>query len=616
MLRYVLSLPLILISVLNSAVLAAPSLETLKSGLTFASQDELRGVPLAATPFSGATLPKKVDLSANMPPPGNQGNQNSCVGWSTAYALKSYQEKIEEKRNYLPNGKMDPKTVFSPAFIYNQINNGRDGGSSFIDALNVLSEQGAVSLADMPYSDRNFTNSPPGHLAPKARRYRIDYWRQVNIRDLKEVKAQLNAGYPVLIGAMIDEGFVKAKAGHVWKKSVGQTLGGHAMVLVGYDDARQAVKLINSWGANWGDKGFGWVDYKFFPQVVREGYVAKDAINGAGPPPQTPPSNTPSNRPTALPTAEPEYEPYDPEQEPEFEPQQEPEEPADPSLTDDPEPAAEQAEFSIENVEHNLKAPAPQYEKYGKFMKLMGGVRVPAGAGQKMQIVVRFYFDDGQGGKGKAVTSRIPEIFSIPDEGIAVAGTPQIALPAQGISNQWYAFAPYSAFNLPPGKVDLVAEPMLYVDSFGIRTGELIHFWVDTPAPAPSKQQPAASQAPAQAAFNFFKAMYDEDYATAWRLLSNQSKQVIVQALSEETELSSAEVMQMFNQQDELLLEHFWPTMRESMEIESWVSQSYSVQKVQGSQAQVMVSPVGQTLLMKLEGGHWKLGYAESFMDE
>lgn len=557
--------------------LAQPVLAT-PSGLNFASQDELRGVPLAATPFSGASLPASVDLSANMPPPGNQGNQNSCVGWATAYALKSYQEKVEEHRNLAPNGRLDPKMVFSPAFIYHQINNGRDGGSSFIDALNLLSNQGAVSLADMPYSERDFQSPPSARLISQAKRYRIDYWRQVNIHDLKEVKAQLSAGYPVLIGAMIDEGFVHAKAGHVWRQQVGRSLGGHAMALVGYDDRRQAFKLINSWGQTWGDKGFGWIDYKFFPRVVREGYVAKDALNG---PPGQPTQNS------------------------------------DPQLTEQTEtnePVADQAEFEIANVEHNLDAPAPQYKKYGPFMKLTGPVQIPAGAGQKMQVVVRFYYDNGHGGKGRPVSTLYPDVFSVADEGIAATGTPQIQLPRKGINDEWYAFIPYNAFQLPAGHVNLVAEPMLYVDSFGIRTGALIRFWVETPG---AKNPPAQkTSGAAEAARSFFQAMYDEDYAQAWALLTETTKNRFSQLVAKEAGTTTAHIRQLFDRQDPAIMENFWPTMRESMEIDTWAAQNFQLQKQNGNQAWVMARPQDVRLQMKLEGGHWKLGYTESFMDD
>lgn len=558
-------------------------------GLNFASQDELRGVPLAATPFSGASLPVSVDLSPNMPPPGNQGAQNSCVGWATAYALKSYQEKVEEHRTLSRNGTVDPKMVFSPAFIYHQINNGRDGGSSFIDALNLLSSQGAVSLADMPYSEKDYQSIPPARLMNQAKRYRIDYWRQVNIRDLKEVKAQLSAGYPVLIGAMIDEGFVHAKTGHIWRQQVGKSLGGHAMALVGYDDRRQAFKLINSWGQGWGDQGFGWIDYKFFPQAVREGYVAKDALNGPAP----------SNNDPVI----------------------------NPSLTDNPrqtappEPVADQAEFEIAKVQHNLPAPATEYQKYGPFMKVTGPIQIPPGAGKKMQVVVRFYYDDGHGGKGKPVATGYPELFSIADEGVAATGTPQIQLPPNGIADEWYAFIPYNAFRLPAGKVNLVGEPMLYVDSFGIRTGDLIHFWVQTPGDrakvptqqTPAQQQPAAGAA--EAARSFFQAMYNQSYTQAWGLLTEASKNGISQLVGREAGVSTAEIRQMFDSSNPTIMQNFWPTMRKSMKIDVWAKQSYTLSSQNGSQAWVTASPQGVKMLMKYEGGRWKLGYMETFMD-
>src|ERR1043165_6584953 len=96
------------------------------TGLIFASKDELAGIPLASSPYGAGDLPTSQDLSADLPPVGNQGKQSSCVGWAAAYALKSFEEKVETKNTIL----------FSPSFIYNQINNGQDGGARFIDALN------------------------------------------------------------------------------------------------------------------------------------------------------------------------------------------------------------------------------------------------------------------------------------------------------------------------------------------------------------------------------------------------------------------------------------------------------------------------------------------------
>lgn len=57
------------------------------------------------------------------------------------------------------------------------------------------------------------------------------------------------------------------------------------MVVVGYDDTRQAFHLFNSWGASWGDKGLGWVSYDALLNYTPELYVAHDVSAMPLPPP-------------------------------------------------------------------------------------------------------------------------------------------------------------------------------------------------------------------------------------------------------------------------------------------------------------------------------------------
>ena len=203
----------------------APSLSAQGTGLILTPKDQLLGIPLASTPFSGSELPPAVDLSPDLPPPGNQGDQQSCVGWAVAYALKSYEECAEEKWPLFDHrGALDSAHVFSPAFVYNQINNGRDGGCSLPDALNLLHEKGAATLAAMPYDPKGFRKQPTAAAMGDAARYRIDYWRQVNVSNPREIKAQLNAGFPVLIGASVDQGFTRARSGAIWRGVQGRAL--------------------------------------------------------------------------------------------------------------------------------------------------------------------------------------------------------------------------------------------------------------------------------------------------------------------------------------------------------------------------------------------------------
>jgi hypothetical protein len=414
-------------------------------GLRFTDPEQLEGIPIASTPFSGRELPPRADLSGSLPPAGDQGNQASCVAWAVAYACKSYQESIEESRSLQNAGKPDPSAVFSPSFVYNQINEGVDEGSLFTDALNIISQKGAVRWAEMPYTEADFTTQPGKAQLESAKKYRIDFWRRVNIKDIKEVKAQLNSGYPVIIGATADRGFVDngwkaaGKTDYTWKSITGEQLGGHAMLVAGYDDAKEAFKVLNSWGEGWGNRGYCWISYSLFPKVVKEGYVMKDALNAE-------------------------------------------ERAAQPKETAQRSPLEDlRARFELSNVVHNV----PDYQ-LGTVMRFEGFVSPPAATGKNIQIVIRFYYNDGTNRKGAPAGSLSP-LFSMPD-GSAACGTPK-ASAAIGATT-WYATLPYNVLDVPRGSYDfygnyvyqttyLLAEPVLYIDDFAVQTGGLIPFFVN-----------------------------------------------------------------------------------------------------------------------------------------
>lgn len=64
----------------------------------------------------------------------------------------------------------------------------------------------------------------------------------------------------------------------VYNNPNGPIVGGHAMVVVGYDDKINAFKVMNSWGKGWGESGFGWISYPVFHALVREAYATQDII--------------------------------------------------------------------------------------------------------------------------------------------------------------------------------------------------------------------------------------------------------------------------------------------------------------------------------------------------
>ncbi len=409
-------------------------------GLKLATPDQLRGVPLAFTPYSGDELPDLVDLSQFMPPPGHQGRQNSCVAWAVVYAVKSYQERIEEGIPYVQDGRISAYRVFSPSFVYNQINNGQNVPTYFIDAFNILSNQGVVTWADMPYNQNDFTSKPSATLRQKAKKYRIDFWRQVNIQDTKEIKAHLHAGYPVIVGVKVDRAFIEHPARTIWN-SMGEAIGGHAMVVVGYSEQYQAFRLLNSWGQDWADNGFCWVDYTHFHRVANEGYVVKDALNTPTPQPDPRPRTTPQ---------------------------------------------PQQAVLTVTKVEHNTNF--PNQPELGYFMKFTGTLFIPPNLGYKNQVAIHFYSDLGGGRQGNSIYS-VDQHYMDPD-GFVACGTAVFDIPSQGLNTTWVTWVPYNAFDVPKGRYVktgrrreyqkatnyLLAIPTLFVDNFGVSQGKLLQF--------------------------------------------------------------------------------------------------------------------------------------------
>ena len=222
-------------------------------------------------------LPRSVDLSVDVPLPGNQGMQGSCVGWAVAYALKSYHERIE--RGWVLN---DHRHVMSPAYLYNQIKVPGPGGGAYIpDAFEVLMEQGVSSWSLMPYSQYDDDIQPSAAARAEAADYKIAEWGAV-LRSgdfVGELKRHLADGSPIVLAIPVYSDFLQlGNDNRIYDDSGGALYGYHAVTVVGYDDAWSAFEIINSWGTGWGLRGYGWIDYDAVSWAILEAYVARDVL--------------------------------------------------------------------------------------------------------------------------------------------------------------------------------------------------------------------------------------------------------------------------------------------------------------------------------------------------
>jgi C1A family cysteine protease len=221
-------------------------------------RDLLYAAPVATL----AALPAKVDLTPQCPPVYDQGQLGSCTANAIAAAIEF--DRIKQK--------LQPDFVPSRLFIYynervieHTVNT--DSGAQIRDGIKSVAKQGAPPETDWPYDIAQFTKKPPAKAYKDALKTRaVQYLRLV--QTASQFKGCLASGYPFVLGFSVYESFESAqvaKTGIVPMPSPGEKLlGGHAVLVVGYDDSEQRFIVRNSWGTGWGKKGYFTIPYAYY----------------------------------------------------------------------------------------------------------------------------------------------------------------------------------------------------------------------------------------------------------------------------------------------------------------------------------------------------------------
>lgn len=206
-----------------------------------------------------AKLPTSVDLRRSCSPVEDQGELGSC----TANALAGALEYLERKDKV-------PFEDFSRLFIYyneraieHSVNS--DSGAMIRDGIKTLAKEGVCSEAMWPYAISKFKNKPSSSCYKDALNHQITSYHR--ILTLDEMRACLAEGFPFVFGFTVYESFESqqvAKTGLVNMPKKGErSLGGHAVMAVGYNDTKKRFIVRNSWGTDWGVKGYFTMPYAY-----------------------------------------------------------------------------------------------------------------------------------------------------------------------------------------------------------------------------------------------------------------------------------------------------------------------------------------------------------------
>lgn len=248
-----------------------------------------------------AALPVSADLRRNMPPIANQGAFGSCTAFATVKGLREYLAIREGRPTelsaryawYVARSYMDQKWKQNPPAKMQ--NTGLPTGM----AVYTLKTFGTVAEKSFPYPtlaefgqlrefeakghkalDEWAAKAPTKAMEADAKKWRV-HDTIYTVGSVHGLRKAVSEGRPVVIAARLFESFMTkeaAKTGRIPVPAKGEKeVGGHAMMVVGYDTQKQHFIVRNSWGENWGDNGYCYMPYEYFRKI---GYDGRGLVRG------------------------------------------------------------------------------------------------------------------------------------------------------------------------------------------------------------------------------------------------------------------------------------------------------------------------------------------------
>lgn len=223
-------------------------------------RDHLYTAPLAAL----QPLPPWVDLRPACPPIYDQRPLGSCTANAVAAAVQFDRMKQHLARLFMP----------SRLFIYYnaRVLQGTvdwDSGAMIRDTIKSVAAWGTCPEAMWRYEVAAFRLRPVDSCYEEGKRHKAVRYQSL-AQDLNQMKGCLASGYPFAFGFTVYQSFESpqvARTGHVpLPGSAEAVTGSHAVLAVGYDEARQWFIARNSWGAGWGMGGYFTLPYSYLIQ--------------------------------------------------------------------------------------------------------------------------------------------------------------------------------------------------------------------------------------------------------------------------------------------------------------------------------------------------------------
>lgn len=202
--------------------------------------------------------PNTVDLRSSCSTIEDQGNLGSCTGNAIAGAIEYLHRR--DKRT------IDVSRLF--IYYYERLMIGTvnyDSGAYIRDGIKACNHYGAPLETLWPYDIPKFTQKPSNAAIADAAKRKVSLYERAI--DFDACINALANGFPVTVGYNVYSSFLSPavyKTGMMPYPNVNREylLGGHAVLLVGYNNSTKRFIARNSWGVYWGDRGYFYMPFE------------------------------------------------------------------------------------------------------------------------------------------------------------------------------------------------------------------------------------------------------------------------------------------------------------------------------------------------------------------
>jgi len=192
------------------------------------------------------------------------GQRGTLISYALATCLELY---ANNDKNY--------KVNLSPDYISLSLQSlGQQ--VSLEEAFRFLIEYGTVNAAIVPYDATQISSTV--YATPKYTILNyLHLFRPVTTGRQKvfEVRKALTRGNPVLVELKVDAAFKNLSDVDTWLPTAGTANSPYLypLVVVGFDEDREAFEVGSAWGSRWANDGYVWVKYSDFEKYALHGYV-------------------------------------------------------------------------------------------------------------------------------------------------------------------------------------------------------------------------------------------------------------------------------------------------------------------------------------------------------